>query len=127
VTEREFAPTLAAPGEARHFATDTLTELLGDAVPDALSDDVALVVSELVTNAVRAGSPTIRLDVSVSPEHRVLVRVTDSAEGWPHPRDARIEDPGGRGLALVSAVATSWGARLDESSKTVWAELALPR
>lgn len=125
MTEREFMATVAAPGEARLFAAEILPELLAGQV-GGLLDDVQLVVSELVTNAVRAGSPTIRLDIAPTPDGRLAIRVTDVAGGWPRPRAATAEDPGGRGLALVSAVASAWGARREERGKTVWAELTVP-
>ena len=129
MAEQEFPATVTAPAHARQFAAEALDGLLGRTVPAGLLDDVQLVVSELVTNAVRAGSPAVRLAISLAEEGRLTIRVTDAADGWPRPRDAATEDPGGRGLALVSAIAASWGADTDgtgTTTKTVWAELAVP-
>jgi anti-sigma regulatory factor (Ser/Thr protein kinase) len=122
VTEREFAGDLSAPSSARGFALETLAAIVDTPSP-TLREDVALVVSELVTNSVRAGSPKVWVTVAPSESGTVTIRVTDAADGWPQPRDADIHDVGGRGLALVSAVARTWGVRMDDATKTVWAEL----
>ena len=124
-TEREFDADARAPAAARVFAKATLDGLLGTRAPQALCDDVELVVSELVTNAVRAGSPTVNISMSLE-RTRIVVRVSDQAVGWPEERDAAVDDPGGRGLPLVSALSASWGVRLVETGKIVWAELAVP-
>ena len=124
-TEREFDADARAPAAARVFAKATLDGLLGARAPQALCDDVELVVSELVTNAVRAGSPTVNVSSSLE-RTRIVVRVSDQAVGWPEERDAAVDDPGGRGLPLVSALSASWGVRLVETGKIVWAELAVP-
>ena len=129
MTERDFPADLHAPAAARSFATQVLATTISAPVPTVLCDDVELVVSELVTNAVRAGCGSVRVEVRVvdaepaEPRVRVAVRVTDDAEGWPQQRDAPITDVGGRGLALVSAVAETWGVRMSDATKTVWAEL----
>lgn len=122
---REFAADPQSPSAARSFAKQTLNELLGSA-PSVFRDDVELVVSELVTNALRAGSPSVKLDLLLVGPRRIAVHVTDEAVGWPHPREAGVHDIGGRGLALVSAVSTEWGVTMNDSTKTVWAELAVP-
>ena len=121
---REFVADAHAPAAARRFAEDALGELVSP-LPSDLSDDVALVVSELVTNAVRAGSGSAVVELALV-DDRLAVRVTDAAGGWPQQRDAAITDTTGRGLALVSAISTSWGVRLTDTGKLVWAELALP-
>lgn len=124
-SEHTFDADPRTPSAARAFAKDALADLLDTRVPQALCDDVELVVSELVTNAVRAGSPTV--DVSVSLERtRIVLRVSDHAVGWPEERIAAVDDPGGRGLPLVSALSASWGVRLVSGGKIVWAELAVP-
>jgi anti-sigma regulatory factor (Ser/Thr protein kinase) len=120
--EHQFAGDPRSPGAARHFAKAALTELLDPPVPPELYDDVELVVSELVTNAVRAGSPTVLVTIE-NAAGKVIVQVADQAEGWPEQRDAGIHDPGGRGLPLVSAVSQSWGVRMAATGKVVWAEL----
>ncbi|WP_431682566.1 SpoIIE family protein phosphatase [Kitasatospora sp. KL5] len=92
----------------------------------------ALVVSELVTNAVRYGRPPIslRLILPRPPGERggaatrtLLCEVSDASSTSPHLRRARIFDEGGRGLLLVARFAEHWGTRHARRGKTVWAEL----
>jgi anti-sigma regulatory factor (Ser/Thr protein kinase) len=124
-TEREFVTDSRTPAAARSFAKAALTELLGRSVSPDLSGDLELIVSELVTNAVRAGSPRIRISIGLE-RTRVVVRVVDEAAGWPSRRAAGIDDPGGRGLPLVNALSATWGVRRAGAGKVVWAELAVP-
>ncbi len=124
-TERTFDADSRTPSQARGFAKAALPELIGGRVPQALYDDVELIVSELITNAVRAGSPSIHLALSYE-RTRVVLRVSDRAVGWPHERSSAATDPGGRGLPLVSALSAAWGVRLVPGGKIVWAELAVP-
>ncbi|MEU9038670.1 ATP-binding protein [Streptomyces sp. NPDC048352] len=91
--------------------------------------DVALVTSELVTNALLHGSVRDRyLRVEVQLHGAVLrVAVTDpKGERWPEPRAVTDEEAYGRGLHVVAAVARRWGASRLVVGKTVWAECALP-
>jgi anti-sigma regulatory factor (Ser/Thr protein kinase) len=88
------------------------------------SDAAELVVSELVTNAVRHGRAPIRMVLELAGS---LLRVTviDSA---PRELDLRLRTPGpesmnGRGLLLVDAVARRWGINADDREKAVWAEV----
>lgn len=124
-TEHTFAGGSTTPAAARRFATTSLAALVPGGPSDSLCDDVELVVSELVTNAVRSGSPTVVVEISIE-NGRVAVRVTDEGEGWPEERSAGIHDTGGRGLALVSALSASWGVRMVETGKVVWSEIAIP-
>ncbi|MBH5338254.1 SpoIIE family protein phosphatase [Streptomyces pactum] len=83
-----------------------------------------LVVSELVTNAIRhAGGPVslrlIRTDV-------LTCEVSDPSSTQPRMRRARDTDEGGRGLYLVAQLTTRWGSRYTRQGKTIWAEQALP-
>jgi signal transduction histidine kinase len=94
-------------------------------VPPLLCDDLELIVSELVTNAVRAGSGRVHVSVETT-DAKVIVRVTDDAAGWPEARRAGSDDTTGRGLPLVSAISRSWGVRLAGAGKVVWAELPVP-
>lgn len=123
--EREFPGDTSSPARARGFATSALVELLPALVVPTVSEDIELVVSELVTNAVRAGSATITVSIARD-DDRVAVQVRDTAPGWPAQRSASIHDVSGRGLALVSAICASWGVRLVPGGKTVWAELEVP-
>ncbi|MDH6546118.1 SpoIIE family protein phosphatase [Streptomyces sp. SAI-041] len=80
-----------------------------------------LVVSELVTNAVRYGRPPIRL--RLIRDRSLLCEVSDAGSTTPHLRRARTFDEGGRGLFLVAQLAERWGTRHARQGKTVWAEL----
>jgi signal transduction histidine kinase len=122
--EQQFAGDPRSAAAARHFAKSALAELLDPPISPELYDDVELVVSELVTNAVRASSPTVLVTIE-STGGKVVVRVADQADGWPEQREAGIHDPGGRGLPLVSAVSQSWGVRMAATGKVVWAELSV--
>jgi signal transduction histidine kinase len=114
-----FAGDLRAPAHARRFVTESLDEIVEPDGPPA-ADDVVLIVSELVTNAVRAGAATIDVDVRATAE-RVDVRVTDDAAGWPVPRRADLDDVNGRGLAIVEELAHAWKATARNPGKTVTA------
>lgn len=83
-------------------------------------DDVVLVVSELVTNAVRYGSSD-GIDLKVAKrDGRIRVQVTDHGDGF------SIADPRGDGLGLniVERLADSWGIKSGKHTFTVWAELS---
>ncbi|MEY9932092.1 serine phosphatase RsbU (regulator of sigma subunit)/anti-sigma regulatory factor (Ser/Thr protein kinase) [Catenulispora sp. GP43] len=82
-----------------------------------------LVVSELVTNAIRHGAPPIRL--RLIRDTAIICEVSDGSNTSPHLRQATTFDEGGRGLLLVAQVAQRWGARHHAVGKTIWAEIAL--
>lgn len=125
--EREFSGDPFAPAEARAFVIGALGTELGAPVTFPVRDDIELVVSELVTNAVRAGSATVRVAVEVA-GRRAALRIGDDAPGWPKQRAASIHDVSGRGLALVAAICSAWGVRLTgQTGKIVWAEIDLDR
>jgi PAS domain S-box-containing protein len=83
-----------------------------------------LVVSELVTNAIRYGERPIRLrlihDTSI-----LICEVSDASPTAPHLRRAKTYDEGGRGLLLVAQLTQRWGSRHTADGKTIWAELNL--
>lgn len=111
-----------APARGRHAVTAVLEEWGCD---PAMREDLLLVVSELVTNAVVHGAEPIVVTMVQVPE-RVRVEVTDGATGSsPHnnPRPA-TDAENGRGLAVVTRLAVAWGWRASPGDgKTVWAEL----
>ncbi|MEV6790776.1 SpoIIE family protein phosphatase [Streptomyces sp. NPDC051320] len=82
-----------------------------------------LVVSELVTNAIRYGSQPIQLRLIYN--RTLICEVSDGNSTSPHLRRARIFDEGGRGLLLVAQLTTRWGTRHTVSGKTIWTEQAL--
>jgi anti-sigma regulatory factor (Ser/Thr protein kinase) len=114
-----FTGDLRAPAHARHFVADQLESIVDPSGPPQ-GDDVVLIVSELVTNAVRAGAGTIDVDLFATRDV-VELRVTDDASGWPTPRQYGADDIGGRGLAIVEELADSWKAIARSPGKTVTA------
>lgn len=87
-----------------------------------LSDDVALVVSEMVTNAIRHAAPPVRLEVEVT-ETEVVVAVCDGTPTAPVARMADDDAEGGRGMLLVQFLSSEHGVRSQPPGKTVWARL----
>lgn len=91
---------------------------------EELSDDCAMVVSELVANSVRyARRDSIRVVVERTAPRTVRVAVTDFSRALPVERRAGDSDEGGRGLLLVAALASDWGTDVRRWGKVVWAEL----
>ncbi|MFE3515113.1 SpoIIE family protein phosphatase [Streptomyces sp. NPDC059166] len=91
---------------------------------DDLVDTTELLVSELVTNALRYGEGEIRL--RLLRDRTLVCEVWDAGLVQPRRRRARDTDEGGRGLQLVGLLSAAWGARRTPRGKTVWFELALP-
>jgi serine phosphatase RsbU (regulator of sigma subunit)/CHASE1-domain containing sensor protein/anti-sigma regulatory factor (Ser/Thr protein kinase) len=85
--------------------------------------DMALVVSELVTNAVLHGRGDVRLRLVRRPSS-VRVAVHDSSDDRPVVAEPSPDTVGGRGLRIIEAVASDWGITEDGGGKWVWAELA---
>ncbi|MEU5538454.1 ATP-binding SpoIIE family protein phosphatase [Streptomyces sp. NPDC020362] len=87
---------------------------------EELSFTTELIVSELVTNAVRYGGPPIRL--RLIRDRMLICEVSDASSTSPHIRRAAMTDEGGRGLFLVAQCSDHWGTRYHSSGKTIWAE-----
>ncbi|MEU3663893.1 SpoIIE family protein phosphatase [Streptomyces sp. NPDC032940] len=83
-----------------------------------------LVVSELVTNAIRYGEPPVQL--RLIRDHTLICEVSDGSSTSPHLRRAHAYDEGGRGLLLVAQLTQRWGSRQTGDGKTIWAEQTLP-
>ncbi|MET9075117.1 SpoIIE family protein phosphatase [Streptomyces sp. NPDC004232] len=83
-----------------------------------------LVVSELVTNALRYGAHPVRLRL-IHDAATLICEVSDTSHTAPHLRRAKIFDEGGRGLLLVAQLTQRWGSRHTPDGKTIWAELPL--
>ncbi|MFF3736836.1 SpoIIE family protein phosphatase [Streptomyces sp. NPDC002566] len=83
-----------------------------------------LVVSELVTNAIRYGARPIRLRL-IHDAATLICEVSDNSHTAPHLRRAKTWDEGGRGLLLVAQLTQRWGSRHTAEGKTIWAELSL--
>uniref|UniRef100_A0AAU2JSL9 protein-serine/threonine phosphatase n=1 Tax=Streptomyces sp. NBC_00049 TaxID=2903617 RepID=A0AAU2JSL9_9ACTN len=113
-------PEETAPGRARRFARRALTRW----GLEELSDSLELLVSEVVTNAVRYAERPVTLRLLRTDVLRC--EVGDDSPQLPRQRRARDTDEGGRGLFLVNRMARRWGATRLSSGKVVWFELALP-
>ncbi len=110
----------AGVAEARRTATGQLARW----GLDELVFTTELIVSELVTNAIRHASGPVRLRLI---HERVLVcEVSDGGATTPRLRHPRATDEGGRGLMLVSQMAQRWGTRFVPDGKIIWAEQSLP-
>lgn len=119
VADWELPADPAAVAEARKTASRRLAEWgLAE-----LSFTTELVVSELVTNAIRYATGPIRL--RLIRERTLVCEVFDGGTTAPHLRHPRATDEGGRGLLLVSQVTQRWGTRFLPEGKIIWAEQSL--
>ncbi|MEU6378219.1 ATP-binding protein [Streptomyces sp. NPDC046909] len=120
----------ADPGAVR-AARAAVRARLRDWDLDSVADITALLVSELVTNALRHATGPIGVRL-VRPTGLdgvggvLLVEVSDPLPDPPRERVAHPEDESGRGLQLVAHSSRRWGTRPGEAGKTVWFELAVP-
>ncbi|HUP85442.1 MAG TPA: ATP-binding protein [Acidimicrobiales bacterium] len=108
----------SSPRRARQFVDEVLHRWHRDGAIDRL----ALIASELVTNAVRHAQTEITIELSAE-DGALHLEVFDRGAGQPVFKDDDPEVPGGLGLPIVEALATSWGMRLREGGKGVWAEV----
>lgn len=118
----ELTPRADSLAEARAAACEWASDLDRDLV-----FALELVVSELVTNAIRHGAGQITMTLAAAADG-VRVGVHDHGYGLPVPRIAGIRAPGGRGLRLVDRLSSSWGVDPTASGdgKTVWAVVVAP-
>ncbi|MGW7255125.1 SpoIIE family protein phosphatase [Streptomyces sp. NPDC054834] len=82
-----------------------------------------LILSELLTNAIRHGAGPIR--VRLLHDRALICEVSDASNTAPHLRRAASTDEGGRGLFLVAQLSRSWGTRYLPQGKVIWAECGL--
>ena len=93
-------------------------------LPQPVLDDVLLLTSELVTNAVQHGAGEIHCCLRSGPQG-LRVEVSEAGSSLPHPVELGPDALSGRGLHIVDTVAARWGAAPDPSNhgKTVWFEI----
>ncbi|MFI0936899.1 SpoIIE family protein phosphatase [Streptomyces sp. NPDC021019] len=113
-------PEDAAPGRARRLVRNALSRW----GLDGLSDEVELLVSEVVTNAIRFTSRPMSLRLLRTDMLRC--EVGDDSPQLPRQRRDRDIDEGGWGLFLVNRLAWRWGATRLSTGKVVWFEMTLP-
>jgi anti-sigma regulatory factor (Ser/Thr protein kinase) len=117
----------ASAALVRHSIAD---DLAGRSVSQDSIDDVVLVASELVGNAVvhTAADCVDDLDVAWDVEaEAVVVRVADPSGDLPRKRSTNDLETGGRGLAIVAAIAVDWGVLCSPTGKQVWARVPIGR
>ncbi|WP_367038909.1 SpoIIE family protein phosphatase [Streptomyces sp. Je 1-332] len=120
VTEWELPAEPVAVGRARDLATQQLHQW----GLEELTFATELVVSELVTNAVRYAEGPVQ--VRLIRDRTLLCEVADRGHTSPHLRHSGDEDEGGRGLFIVAQLVQRWGTRYSRSGKTIWTEQAFP-
>ena len=121
MTTRGFVNSPSSIGPARRFVG---AQLAG--VPAGVAGEIAVMVSELVTNCVRHTVTDFTVNVDVS-GRRIRVEVTDRGGGFPVVRSPDSSEPSGRGLRIVQDLADSFGVNELRGSpgKTVWFEVSL--
>jgi serine/threonine-protein kinase RsbW len=116
---------LPATGQAARLARQVTREVLAGWQRADLEETAVLIVSELVTNAVRHASTggslvALRLEIAGM---SVRIEVHDTDPRWPQPSTPDRLDESGFGFVLVNALASKWGVSDTATGKAVWAEL----
>jgi anti-sigma regulatory factor (Ser/Thr protein kinase) len=120
---RTFRGDAHSPSRARAFCTEQLTAALAHR-PDVgeLAEDARVITSELVTNAVQAGSDRIRYSMTLD-DGELRLNVHDDADGVPVLTEGEPGALSGRGLMITAALADDWGVEPEADGKAVWAVL----
>ena len=109
---------------ARHAFAQKLDEA---GVPLEDRDDAMLVLSELVSNAVKHAAPLPSGEITVRwavDDELLHIEITDGGAGTrPNPSVPLLSALGGRGLDIVRTVSTQWGVTENDQTVTVWAEV----
>ncbi len=115
--ERSFPPFAGAPAAARALVTDALESQLDEQA----MDEVRLVVSELVANAVRHAGTDLVVRVRRLPR-AVRIEVADGSRLPPVVQPVSLANSGGRGMRIVDELTSAWGFSVERGGKTVWTE-----
>ncbi|MFI9821162.1 SpoIIE family protein phosphatase [Streptomyces sp. NPDC052013] len=107
------------PAVVSHIRSDASRQLETWGL-DQLAFTTELIISELVTNAIRYGTQPIRL--RLLHDRYLICEVADGSSTSPHLRRAATTDEGGRGLFLVAQFAKRWGTRYTDRGKIIWTE-----
>ncbi len=110
----------SSASRARQLAREEVATYPGDVI-----DTVALLVTELVANAVLHARTDLCFSIDITPP-LIRISVTDQSNRVPALRHYDASDVTGRGLALVDALATNWGVDATEDGKSVWCEVQIP-
>ena len=107
-----------------------VSELRAKGVNPVVVDESEIVISELVTNAVRHAKPLadgkIRVNWSVTGGVGEIAVTDGGGPTTPHPAPRSVWSAGGRGLRIVGSLAHEWGVRENTSGSTVWASMGGP-
>lgn len=117
-TEQTLTSDRRAPTTARESVRAACAPL----APHLL-DDALLLVSEVVTNAVKHGHAPVRLEVDCDGSG-IVVAVEDGNPAMPQPRRRDHRRHSGRGLLLLERLSAEWGVRRTAAGKQVWFRLA---
>jgi len=117
LAELRLGAELDAVPRARRFAVAAL-----ESQPEPVVGDAAVIVTELLTNAVLHGEPPVTLRVRHL-DDRIRIEVEDTGRNMPVTVRHSTEAMTGRGLPLVAALSASWGVDKQRVGKAVWAEL----
>ncbi|RKE22189.1 SpoIIE family protein phosphatase/ATP-binding protein [Streptomyces sp. TLI_171] len=90
---------------------------------EEISFSTELILSELITNAIRHGAPPVRVRMLL--DTSLVCEVFDASSTAPHLRWAATTDEGGRGIFLVAQLAHRWGTRYTPTGKVIWSEQSL--
>ncbi|WP_329253640.1 SpoIIE family protein phosphatase [Streptomyces canus] len=119
IADWEMSADPALVGDVRASAM----RWLSDRGLDEAAFAAELILSELITNAIRHGAEPIRVRLLYG--RTLICEVSDASNTAPHLRRAASTDEGGRGLFLVAQLSQSWGTRYLPEGKVIWAECGL--
>ncbi|MBW8705310.1 hypothetical protein MBT84_37490 [Streptomyces sp. MBT84] len=121
VATRSLPPDAAAVAAARRWTGRQLARWM----LNALAYTTALIVSELVTNAIRYSTGPVELRL-INDDRTLICEVSDTSSAAPRLRKPERSDESGRGLPIVTQLTQHQGTRYTASGKTVWTEQDLP-
>jgi anti-sigma regulatory factor (Ser/Thr protein kinase) len=125
---RRLLMTLPAEDHSARLARRAAHVVLGAWRLEHMQETAILIVSELVTNAVRHARETDVVEVDLHATRTCLrIEIQDCDRHWPQPRIPGGFEESGFGFVLVDALAAKWGVRETTTGKAVWAELDVQR
>jgi hypothetical protein len=122
VRDSDVSLPLAGGGVSPGHARRAVVEYVGDRIGETAADAAALVVSELVSNALQhAGDGTLQLEMFDSGVH--IAVLDHQPNHWPSMRPHAPLGDAGRGLGIVAAMSAAWGISAVADTKAVWCEV----
>lgn len=116
-------PEKASVSRARQYVSDAL---VAEGVGPATREPAVLLTSELITNGILHGGTEVELRLELT-QDALRVEVADSGRGCPVMEAVLLDAEQGRGLMIVSRLASRWGVELASTRTAVWFELRFPR